>query len=110
MDRTLTKTGRNRLHMEIYWQERFSKKQKQKIREYDKKKRAAETRLEKKMEQESIREKSWKSSKKYTEIQKKFQLPLRNFKNLSPRCVTLQKIIPEKLRLLQTQWLHITLV
>ena len=37
-DRTLTKTDRNRLCMEIYWQERCSKKQKQKIREYDRKK------------------------------------------------------------------------
>ena len=49
--------------MEIYWQERCSEKQKQKIREYDRK-RAAETRLKKKMEQESIKEKSWKRSKK----------------------------------------------
>ena len=32
MDQTLTKTERNRLHMEIYWQERCSKKQKEKIR------------------------------------------------------------------------------
>ena len=76
--------------MEIYQQERCSKKQKQKIRETDRK-RAAETRLQKKMEQESIRQKSQKKS-----IQKKFQLPLRYFKNLSPRCVMLQKILSEK--------------
>ena len=36
-DRTLTKTERNRLCMEIYQQERCSEKQKQKIREYDRK-------------------------------------------------------------------------
>ena len=64
MDRTLTKTERNRLHMEVHRQERCSKEQKQKIREYDRK-GAAETRLKKKMEQESIREKSRKRSKKY---------------------------------------------
>ena len=43
--------------MEIYQQERCGEKQKQKIREYDRK-RTAETRLKKKMEQESIGEKS----------------------------------------------------
>ena len=59
MDRTLTKKERNRLRMEIYWQERCREKQKQKIGEYDRK-RAAETRLKKKKEQESIREKSRK--------------------------------------------------
>ena len=54
-NRALTKTD---------WQERCGKKQKEKIREYDRK-RAAETRLKKKMEQESIRGKSQKRSKKY---------------------------------------------
>ena len=43
-DKTLTKTEKNRLWMEIYQQERCSKKQEQKISEYDRK-RAAETRL-----------------------------------------------------------------
>ena len=43
-DITLTKTERNRLCMEIHQQERCSKKQRQKIMKYDRK-RAAETRL-----------------------------------------------------------------
>ena len=74
MDKTLTKTERNRLRMEIYQQERCSKKQKQKIREYDRK-RGAETRLKKKMEEESIREKSQKRSKKYRDSKKYSNYP-----------------------------------
>ena len=88
MDKTLTKMERNRLCMEIYCQERCNEKQKQKMREYDRK-RAAATRLKKKIEQESNRERN-------IEIQMKFQLPLRNLKNLSTRFVMLKKILPGK--------------
>ena len=87
--KTLTKMERNRLCMEIYHQERCSKKQKQKIRKYDRK-RVAATRFKKKIKQESNRENLGKGQN--IEIQKKFQLPLRN---LSRRFVMLQKILPE---------------
>ena len=56
MDKTLSKMERNRLCMEIYHHKRCSEKQKQKIREYDRK-RAAATRLKMKIKQESNREK-----------------------------------------------------
>ena len=108
IDKILTKTERNRLHMEIYHQESCSEKQKQKIRECDRK-RAAVTRLKKKMKQESNREKSRKRSKKYRNS-KEIPTSPEKFEKLSTRFITLQKILPGKQRLLQIQWLHITLV
>ena len=90
MDKTLTKTKRNRLRMETYRQERCSKNQKQKIREYDRK-RAAATRLKKKFKQESNREKSWKRSKKYRDSKEiptspeKFVKKVCNIAKNSPR-------------------------
>ena len=90
MDKTLTKTERNRLRMEIYHQERCSKNQKQKIREYDRK-RAAAMRLKKKFEQESNRGKSWKRSKKYRDSKEiptsreKFVKKVCNIAKNSPR-------------------------
>ena len=94
--------------MEIYCQESCSEKQKQKIRECDRK-RAAVTRLKKKMKQESNREKSRKRSKKSRDS-KEIPFSPEKFEKLSTRFITLQKNLPGKQRLLQIQWLHITLV
>ena len=98
MDRTLTKTERNRLRMEIYRQERCIEKQIQKISEYDRK-RAAETRLEKKMEQESIRGKSSKRSKKYRDSKEILTTP-EKFQKFVTKVCNIAKNSPRKMQII----------
>ena len=98
MDKTLTKTERNRLCMEIYHQERCSKKQKQKIREYDRK-RVAATRLKKKIEQESNREKSRKRSKKYRDSKEITTSP-EKFEKIFNKVCNVAKNSPRKTKII----------